>query len=350
MKEKENEVLNILKNVRYPGYSRDIVSFGFVKKIEVDDEGNVVISLKISSKDQSKREEILKGAKEEVKKLKWVKEVQVLFVEETPPGLPQKKKPEGVKRIIAVSSAKGGVGKSIIAVNLAVGLRKRGYKSGILDTDVFGPSIPLLMGIKEKPTSPDGKNILPVSAFGVKAMSIGFFLNPDTPVIWRGPMVMKLMDQFFNEILWEDLDFLVIDLPPGTGDVQLSMAQMLYIDWAIIVTTPQKIALADVRRGIEMFKSLDVPILGIVENMAYMNCPHCGKRVDVFPGEELRKIEKDYKIPVIASIPIEPEVSRYADLGKPSVEFLRESKFSCEVERIVDLIESSIKNDRKDKR
>jgi len=343
MNEKENEVLSILKTVRYPGYSRDIVSFGFVKKIEVDEKGNVVISLKISSKDQSKREEILKSAKEEVQKLRWVKEVQILFIEETPPGLPQKRKPEGVKHVITVSSAKGGVGKSIIAVNLAVVLKKRGYKSGILDTDVFGPSIPLLMGINEKPSSPDGKNILPVSAFGVKAMSIGFFLNPETPVIWRGPMVMKLMDQFFNEILWEDLDFLIIDLPPGTGDVQLSMAQMLYIDGAIIVTTPQKIALADVRRGIEMFKTLDVPVLGIVENMAYMTCPHCGKRIDAFPGEELKKIEKDYKIPVIASIPIEPEVSRYADLGKPSVEFLKGSKFSSEMERIADLIEASIK-------
>jgi ATP-binding protein involved in chromosome partitioning len=199
------------------------------------------------------------------------------------------------------------------------------------------------MGINEKPTSPDGKHILPVSAFGVKAMSIGFFLNPDTPVIWRGPMVMKLMEQFFNDIWWEDLDFLVIDLPPGTGDVQLSMAQMLYIDWAIIVTTPQRIALADVRRGIEMFKALEVPVLGIVENMAYMDCPHCGKRIDAFPGEELRKIEKDYKIPVIASIPIEPEVSRYADTGKPAVEFLKESRFSSEIERIVDLIEASLK-------
>jgi len=341
MKERENEVLNILKNVRYPGYSRDIVSFGFVKKVEVDDKGNVVISLKISSKDQSKKEEILKKVKEEVQRLKWVNDLKV-FLEE-PPSLPEKKKPEGVKRIIAVSSAKGGVGKSIIAVNLAVSLKKRGYKSGILDTDVFGPSIPLLMGINEKPTSPDGKHILPVSAFGVKAMSIGFFLNPDTPVIWRGPMVMKLMEQFFNDIWWEDLDFLVIDLPPGTGDVQLSMAQMLYIDWAIIVTTPQRIALADVRRGIEMFKALEVPVLGIVENMAYMDCPHCGKRIDAFPGEELRKIEKDYKIPVIASIPIEPEVSRYADTGKPAVEFLKESRFSSEIERIVDLIEASLK-------
>jgi ATP-binding protein involved in chromosome partitioning len=341
MKERENEVLNILKNVRYPGYSRDIVSFGFVKKVEVDDKGNVVISLKISSKDPSKKEEILKKVKEEVQRLKWVKDLKV-FLEE-PPSLPEKKKPEGVKRIIAVSSAKGGVGKSIIAVNLAVSLKKRGYKSGILDTDVFGPSIPLLMGINEKPTSPDGKHILPVSAFGVKAMSIGFFLNPDTPVIWRGPMVMKLMEQFFNDIWWEDLDFLVIDLPPGTGDVQLSMAQMLYIDWAIIVTTPQRIALADVRRGIEMFKALEVPVLGIVENMAYMDCPHCGKRIDAFPGEELRKIEKDYKIPVIASIPIEPEVSRYADTGKPAVEFLKESRFSSEIERIVDLIEASLK-------
>jgi ATP-binding protein involved in chromosome partitioning len=341
MKERENEVLNILKNVRYPGYSRDIVSFGFVKKVEVDDKGNVVISLKISSKDQSKKEEILKKVKEEVQRLKWVKDLKV-FLEE-PPSLPEKKKPEGVKRIIAVSSAKGGVGKSIIAVNLAVSLKKRGYKSGILDTDVFGPSIPLLMGINEKPTSPDGKHILPVSAFGVKAMSIGFFLNPDTPVIWRGPMVMKLMEQFFNDIWWEDLDFLVIDLPPGTGDVQLSMAQMLYIEWAIIVTTPQRIALADVRRGIEMFKALEVPVLGIVENMAYMDCPHCGKRIDAFPGEELRKIEKDYKIPVIASIPIEPEVSRYADTGKPAVEFLKESRFSSEIERIVDLIEASLK-------
>ena len=341
MKERENEVLNILKNVRYPGYSRDIVSFGFVKKVEVDDKGNVVISLKISSKDQSKKEEILKKVKEEVQRLKWVKDLKV-FLEE-PPSLPEKKKPDGVKRIIAVSSAKGGVGKSIIAVNLAVSLKKRGYKSGILDTDVFGPSIPLLMGINEKPTSPDGKHILPVSAFGVKAMSIGFFLNPDTPVIWRGPMVMKLMEQFFNDIWWEDLDFLVIDLPPGTGDVQLSMAQMLYIDWAIIVTTPQRIALADVRRGIEMFKALEVPVLGIVENMAYMDCPYCGKRIDAFPGEELRKIEKDYKIPVIASIPIEPEVSRYADTGKPAVEFLKESRFSSEIERIVDLIEASLK-------
>ncbi len=337
----KESILNVLKNVRYPGYNRDIVSFGFVRNIDIDESGNVVISLKISSKDQSKREEIVKNAKNEVQKLNWVKNVKIVILEE-PPSLPEKKKPEGVKRIIAVSSAKGGVGKSIISVNLALSLKNRGYKVGILDADVFGPSIPILFGINEKPTSPDGRHLLPVSAFGVKAMSIGFFLNPDTPVIWRGPMVMKLMDQFFNDILWEDLDFLVIDLPPGTGDVQLSMAQMLYIDWAIIVTTPQKIALADVRRGIEMFKALNVPVLGIVENMSHITCPHCGKRIDAFPGEGLRDIEKEYKIPVIASIPIEPEVSKYADIGKPSVEFLKGSKFSSEIERVVNLIEDSI--------
>lgn len=337
---KEEEIKEALKRVKYPGYSRDILSFGFVKGIEVDSEGNVKVSLKIPTKDEEKKEEIVKRVLEEIGKIAWVKGVEVKK-EEPPqaPGLPLRKKPEGVKFLIAVASAKGGVGKSIISVNLAISLHKKGYRTGILDTDVFGPSIPIMLGIQEKPVSPDGKHILPVSAHGIKAMSIGFFLNPDTPVIWRGPMVMKLMDQFFNEILWEDLDFLVLDLPPGTGDVQLSMVQMLEIDGVIMVTTPQSVALADVRRGIEMFKNLNVNVLGIVENMAYLICPHCGREIDVFPGEEIKKIERDYKIPVIAVIPVEPSVSKYTDMGKPAVESLEGTRFSLEIGRVAEIVE-----------
>ncbi len=234
------------------------------------------------------------------------------------PGQMPKMPIPGVKNLIAVGSGKGGVGKTTVAVNLAVGLASLGYKSGLMDADVYGPNVPLMMGVNRTPMA-YGDRIQPLDQFGVKLMSMGF-LNPgDKPLVWRGPMLHSVIQQFLRGVDWGDLDFLVIDLPPGTGDVQLSLIQTAPITGAIVVTTPSDVSLEDARKAIHMFHQVKVPILGIVENMSYLECPHCKERIDVFSHGGGQRTAKEMQVHFLGELPLDPLVRVGGDSGKPVV-------------------------------
>jgi ATP-binding protein involved in chromosome partitioning len=223
----------------------------------------------------------------------------------------------GVKNLVAVASGKGGVGKTTVAVNLAIALKKLGSTVGLLDADVYGPNVPVMLGTNEQPRAMDEKTIIPVEAYGVKMISMGL-LNPgDKPLVWRGPMLHSVMQQFLRSVQWGELDYLVIDLPPGTGDVQLSLIQSVSVTGAVVVTTPSIVALADVRKAIEMFRQVHVEILGVVENMSYFNCPHCDGRIDVFGHGEGQHMAKTFGVPFLGEIEIDPQIRIGGDTGKP---------------------------------
>jgi ATP-binding protein involved in chromosome partitioning len=232
----------------------------------------------------------------------------------------------GVKHIIAVASGKGGVGKSTVACNLAVGLAKLGLAVGVLDADLFGPSMPKLFGLNSKPSiAPDGKRLVPLESFGVKVMSIGFLIDEGAPVVWRGPMVVSALNQLLREVVWGELDVLVVDMPPGTGDTQLTMAQNVPLAGAVIVSTPQDLALIDARRGIAMFNQVKIPLLGVVENMSYFVCPHCGGRTDVFSHGGARKEAEKLGVPFLGEVPLDIAIRANSDDGRPVIASMAES-------------------------
>jgi ATP-binding protein involved in chromosome partitioning len=235
-----------------------------------------------------------------------------------PPGPAAAKSPiEGVKNLIAVASGKGGVGKTTVAVNLAIALKNLGASVGLLDADVYGPNVPVMLGTNEQPRALDERTIIPVQAYGVKMISMGL-LNPgDKPLVWRGPMLHSVMQQFLRSVRWGQLDYLVVDLPPGTGDVQLSLIQTVSVTGAVVVTTPSVVALADVRRAIEMFRQVNVEILGVVENMSYFACPHCNGRIDVFGHGEGERMAKTFGLSFLGEIEIDPQIRIGGDSGKP---------------------------------
>jgi ATP-binding protein involved in chromosome partitioning len=223
----------------------------------------------------------------------------------------------GVKYLVAVASGKGGVGKTTVAVNLAIALKTLGFTVGLLDADVYGPNVPVMLGTNEQPRAVDEKTILPVEAYGVKMISMGL-LNPgDKPLVWRGPMLHSVMQQFLRSVQWGTLDYLIVDLPPGTGDVQLSLIQSVSVTGAVVVTTPSIVALADVRKAVEMFRQVNVEILGVVENMSYFNCPHCNGRIDVFGHGEGQHMAKNFGVPFLGEIEIDPQIRIGGDTGKP---------------------------------
>ena len=232
----------------------------------------------------------------------------------------------GVKHIIAVASGKGGVGKSTVACNLAVGLAKLGLRIGVLDADLFGPSMPKLFGLSAKPeVAADGQKLVPLEAYGVKVMSIGFLIDEGAPVVWRGPMVISALNQLLREVAWGDLDVLVVDMPPGTGDTQLTMAQNVPLSGAVIVSTPQDLALIDARRGIAMFKQVQVPLIGIVENMSYFLCPHCGGRTDIFSHAGAQREAETLGVPFLGEVPLDIAIRANSDDGRPVVACLADS-------------------------
>src|SRR5580692_8395219 len=236
-----------------------------------------------------------------------------------PPQMPQPPKLpiQGVKNLVAVASGKGGVGKTTVAVNLALALKRLGATVGLLDADVYGPNVPIMLGTDEQPQALSERQILPVEAQGVKLISMGL-LNPgDKPMIWRGPMLHSVMQQFLRSVVWGELDYLIIDLPPGTGDVQLSLIQLVPVTGAVLVTTPSAVALQDVRKAVEMFRQVNVDVLGIVENMGYFACPHCQKRVDIFGHGEGQKLAELYGVPLLGEIEIDPQIRIGGDSGKP---------------------------------
>ena len=234
-----------------------------------------------------------------------------------PGAQPEKMPIPGVKNLVAVASGKGGVGKTTVAVNLAIALERMGAAVGLLDADVYGPNVPLMLGTEEQPQAISERQILPVGAYGLKIISMGL-LNPgDKPMIWRGPMLHSVMQQFLRSVVWGSLDYLIVDLPPGTGDVQLSLIQTVSLTGAVLVTTPSAVALQDVRKAVEMFRQVNVDVLGIVENMGYFACPHCQKRVDIFGQGEGKKLAELYGVPLLGEIEIDPQIRIGGDSGKP---------------------------------
>jgi ATP-binding protein involved in chromosome partitioning len=234
------------------------------------------------------------------------------------PGQPDQKAPiPGVKNLVAVASGKGGVGKTTVAVNLAIALKNLGASVGLLDADVYGPNVPVMLGTNEQPRAVDERTIIPVEAYGVKMISMGLLSPGDKPLIWRGPMLHSVIQQFLRSVRWGDLDYLIVDLPPGTGDVQLTLIQSVAVSGAVIVTTPSIVALADVRKAIEMFRQVYVEILGVVENMSYFACPHCQGRIDVFGHGEGQRMAQTFGVPFLGEIEIDPQIRIGGDTGKP---------------------------------
>jgi ATP-binding protein involved in chromosome partitioning len=318
----ESDIQEALKRVKYPGYARDIVSFGLVKQVTVRD-GTLNVSLQLTTASAEASKQIQADTERELKSLPGVKAVQIEVNRPAPPPgagaqnpWANQQKVAGIQRVIAVASGKGGVGKSTVSVNLACALSHLGAQVGLLDCDIYGPSIPLMMGINEKPTVTADEKMVPPSKHGVKLMSIGFLLEGDQPVIWRGPMITKTIQQFVNSVEWGKLDYLLVDLPPGTGDAQLSLCQTVPLDGGVIVTTPQEASLGVVRKGMAMFQRVNVPILGIVENMSYYTTPS-GDRVEIFghgggQAEALRQ-----KVPFLGEIPLFTEIREGGDRGMP---------------------------------
>ncbi len=264
---KEN-VLRVLSQIKYPGFSRDIVSFGLVENISIkDDDVQVVLKLPI---EKSKQEGIQRKVRDKLESLENFKNVNVVITDAKQPkdNTAQSIKMEKVKNIIAVASGKGGVGKSTVAANIACSFSKKGYKVGLLDLDIYGPSLPIILGINESPQITEERKLIPLNWKGLKVLSFGFISGNDSPTIWRGPLVARMTEQFFRDVLWGELDYLILDLPPGTGDVQLTLTQKIQISGAVIVTTPQDIVPSDVRKGADMFRKVNTPVLGVIENMS----------------------------------------------------------------------------------
>jgi ATP-binding protein involved in chromosome partitioning len=319
----QENIQNALKAVKYPGYSRDIVSFGLIKEITAAN-GAVSVVLQLTSANPEAAKQIKEEAEGVLKTLPGVSHVHVEVRSPAPGtgapkgGLAGQNRVVGVKRIIAIASGKGGVGKSTCSVNLACALQHLGAKVGLLDCDIYGPSIPLMMGIHERPTVSEGGQLVPPVAHGVKVMSIGLLLEDDQPVIWRGPMITKTIQQFLQAVEWGDLDYLLVDLPPGTGDAQLSLCQTVPLDGGVVVTTPQEASLGVVRKGIAMFTKVNVPILGLVENMSYFTTP-TGDRVEIFGHGGGRQEAGRQKAPFLGEIPIFTAIREGGDQGTPIV-------------------------------
>jgi ATP-binding protein involved in chromosome partitioning len=322
----EEKVLEVLRTVRFPGLSRDIVSFGFVKDLAVGG-GNVSMRLEIMTESSAAAEEIQRDATEKLRGVPGVSAVTIRL-EVKPPSAavprasgaaPSAEILKDVRFKIAVASGKGGVGKSTVAANLALALERVGHRVGLMDSDIYGPSQQMMMGIDEKPYINESNQIVPIERHGVKVMSLGFLMDVDQPVIWRGPMVMKAVEQFLQDVAWGALDFLVIDLPPGTGDAQLTLTQKIHLSGAVIVTTPQDVSLIDARKGLAMFQKVNVPLLGIVENMSYYLCPKCGHREEIFKHGGGKRTAEELKVPFLGEIPLDPKIAIGGDSGLPIV-------------------------------
>ncbi len=364
----EAQVLAALKTIIDPDRGGDIVSLGMLSGLVVRD-GHVAFSIEVDPKRGAQAEPVRHAAEKAVEALPGVLSVTAMLTAHRaapqgaaqpqghqgghhghshgpgghshgsqggPQGGPQGQKAlvPGVKHIVAVASGKGGVGKSTTSVNLALALAANGRKVGLLDADIYGPSMPRMMGISGRPSSPDGKRLEPMENYGIKVMSMGFLVAEDTPMIWRGPMVMSALQQMLRDVNWGDLDVLVVDMPPGTGDAQLTMAQQVPLAGAVIVSTPQDIALLDARKGLNMFRRVDVPVLGIIENMSYFCCPNCGHRTDIFSHGGARKEADDLGMEFLGEIPLHLSIRETSDQGQPIVVSQPESDHAQSYRRI----------------
>src|SRR5213592_180216 len=320
----QDQILDALKTVKFPGLSRDIVSFGFVKDLKVDG-GEVLFTVHFQTENPNAGQQIARDAEAAARRVEGVTNVRVK-IDVAPrhtagPGAGvQEELLPGVKYKVAIASGKGGVGKSTVSTNLALALRDLGYSVGMLDADIYGPSQQMMLGIAGHPQIDEtDEKIMPMENHGIKTMSLGLITDPDTPVIWRGPMVMKALDQFLSDVKWGTLDFMIIDLPPGTGDAQLTLTQKVPLTGAVVVTTPQDVALIDARKGLAMFRKVNVPVLGIVENMSYYICRHCGEREEIFGHGGGQRTADMLGVPFLGEVPLDPKVVVGGDSGEPIV-------------------------------
>ena len=352
-----SQILELLKSVKYPGFSRDIVSFGIVKEITIDND-TIKIELSLKTKNEDKKIEVVKSINQILSQ--HFKKIDIDTIDESP-NSPKPNQPasspqqsqlnlNNIKNIIAIASGKGGVGKSTIAANIALALRENNHSVGLLDLDIYGPSLPIVLGMNKNPDMTKDRKIIPIEHYGLKVMSFGFISGNDTPVIWRGPLVSRMTEQFFNDVHWGELDYLVLDLPPGTGDIQLTLTQKLRMSGAVIITTPQDIALADVQKGADMFRKVHTPIIGVIENMSsfqingkvsgidhigtnnyYLDINGLDKNIDInddgsfsipinlFKSGGGLKESKRLDVPLLGQIPISIEMMHATDKGEPII-------------------------------
>ncbi|MFH0988884.1 MAG: iron-sulfur cluster carrier protein ApbC [bacterium] len=316
----ESNILETLKQVKDPDLHRDIVTLGFINNLVISN-GNVSFKLELTTPACPVRDQFKADCERVIRQsIEGVKNVEIELTSNIRSHTHEQKDLilPGVKNTIAVASGKGGVGKSTVAVNLAVALAREGAKVGLVDADVYGPSIPLMFGIDERPSLSNNK-LIPLEKYGVKIMSIGFLVDPMQAVIWRGPMASGAVKQFMSDVEWGELDYLFFDLPPGTGDIQLTLVQTIPLTGAVIVTTPQDVALADARKGLVMFTKVNVPVLGIVENMSFYICTHCGHRDNIFDTGGGVRTAKDLNVPLLGEIPLDTHIRIGGDQGTPIV-------------------------------
>ncbi|MEL7060412.1 MAG: Mrp/NBP35 family ATP-binding protein [Acidobacteriota bacterium] len=344
----ETRVWDALRTVRYPGMSRDIVSFGFVREVAVDGSTATVV-LHMSTHNPEAAEQARADAESAVRAVDDVVAASVSLHVEAPKRRETVKTAvtvdagllPGVEHVVAVASGKGGVGKSTVASNLAVTLAGLGRRVGLLDADIYGPSVPMMFGVHERPRT-DGEAIEPPVRFGVKLMSLGFLVDVDTPVIWRGPMVMRALQQMLGQVKWGELDILVVDLPPGTGDAQLTLTQQVPLSTSVIVTTPQDVALIDARKALGMFQKVEVPVAGIVENMSGFRCPCCGEVIDIFKRGGGRRTAELLGCPFLGAIPLDPAVVEGGDAGKPIVIAEPDGDHAAAFRRVAEAVETQL--------
>ncbi len=355
-------ILDALRNINDPLSGKDLVTAGMVQGLQTKD-GNVAFAIEVPADKGGEMEPLRKQAEDAVFALEGVVSATVVLTAQregsaaaasapqggtqTQPGQPVGPQAQGqilpgVKSIIAVASGKGGVGKSTTAVNLALGLAAGGRKVGLLDADIYGPSMPRMMGIAGRPNSVDGKTLDPMENYGVKVMSIGFLVDEETPMIWRGPMVQSALEQMMKDVNWGELDVLVVDMPPGTGDAQLTMAQRVPLTGSVIVSTPQDIALLDARKGLNMFRKVDVPVFGIIENMSYFLCPDNGKRYDIFGHGGAKREAERMGVDFLGEVPIEIDIREMSDAGTPITVADADSKSADNYRAIADRVWAKI--------
>lgn len=361
----KKEILKALANVRDPQSGKDLVANGMIKNLQIE---NKKVSFSIDFKNPAFKfkEAVVKSAENAVQAIEGIEKIEIKAAASAPghnplnvlsnqssppqaPPQPTKKPIENIKYMIAVASGKGGVGKTTVAVNLAVSLAQAGAKVGLLDADIYGPNVPIMMGVDSKLSSKNNK-IAPLERYDVKMVSVGFISQGDAAIIWRGPLVGRMIQQFLSDVEWGELDYLIIDMPPGTGDAQLTLTQTVPLTGAVIVCTPQEVALADARKGINMFIKVEVPILGVVENMSYFIAPDTGKHYDIFGQGGGKLMAEKMNVPFLGYIPLESATRENADIGKPIVVVDKESPVSKSFKKITENLITNLKQKGKEDR